>query len=99
MLRVLFLYVLPFALAVYALIDCAQTPDAEVRNLPKPLWLVLVIVIMFLGPIAWLIAGRPRSLLPPAARGGRGPSAGPEGPRGPRGPRGPEDDPDFMRRV
>jgi hypothetical protein len=61
-----------------------------VRNLPKPLWLVLVIVIMFLGPIAWLIAGRPRSLLPPDGPGRRG---------GGRGPRGPEDDPDFMRRV
>lgn len=58
MLRVLFLYVLPFALTLYALIDCAQ--KEETRNLPKWGWLLIILFITVLGPIAYFIAGRPK---------------------------------------
>jgi hypothetical protein len=71
-------------LAIYALVDCIQTDESKVRGLPKILWIVLIVLITFVGPIAWLIAGKERSL---PGRGGRQR----------RGPLGPDDDPDFLR--
>jgi Phospholipase_D-nuclease N-terminal len=93
-----------FGLLIYALIDCIQTPDKAVRNLPRWGWLILIILIPFIGPIAWLFAGRPlRSGA--AQRGGPWPTSGPGGSGGwggsggpARGPaKGPDDDPDFLR--
>lgn len=89
MLRVV-LTVLTLAVTIYALIDCIQTPEHRVRNLPKLAWIVLVALLSWVGPIAWFIAGAPT---PPWQRG----RLGPPGTRGPQAPRGPEDDPDFLR--
>jgi hypothetical protein len=47
-------------LLVYSVRNIVTTPEAEVRNLPKLLWLVLVVVLPLVGGIAWLIAGRPQ---------------------------------------
>lgn len=55
---------LPFlaelALLVFCLVDCAQSPNADVRNLPKWAWILLIIIFPLIGSIAWLIAGRPQ---------------------------------------
>jgi hypothetical protein len=47
-----------FALWVFCIIDVITTPEFECRNLPKPLWLILVIILPDIGSIAWLVAGR-----------------------------------------
>jgi hypothetical protein len=47
------------ALWLFCLIDVITTPDDQVRNLPKLVWLLIVIVLFDLGCIAWLVAGRP----------------------------------------
>lgn len=73
------------ALAVYALVDCIQTPEEDVRGIPKIFWIILIVIGTFVGPIAWLIAGKERRL--PGRR------------QGPRGPLGPDDDPDFLRGI
>ena len=93
-------YVIPVALLIYALIDCIQTDTILVRNLPKTFWILLIIVIPVIGPIVWLVAGRPQ--------GGQRPrpvpwpstaTAGfPEYER-PRPPRGPDDDDAFLARI
>lgn len=36
------------------------TPEAEVRNLPKLLWRLLVLLFSIVGGIAGLVAGRPQ---------------------------------------
>jgi hypothetical protein len=46
-------------LLVYCLFDVLRTPAAQVRNLPKPVWAILCFVPPVLGPIAWLLFGRP----------------------------------------
>ncbi len=85
------LFVIPMVLAIWALIDCAVTPKPSVRNLPKLLWF-LVILVPVLGPVAWVGFGRP-------GRGGRGSGGGTAG-RGPGKPSlPPDDDPDFLRRI
>jgi len=72
---------------IYALIDCARTPQEEVRNLPKWAWLLLIIFFETIGGIAWLIAGRPKII-------GSGTGI-------PKKPRiiPPDDDPDFLRSI
>ena len=47
-------------LLVYCVLNVITTPEAEVRNLPKLLWLVLVVILPLVGGIAWLVAGRPQ---------------------------------------
>ncbi|MCW2777770.1 MAG: hypothetical protein JWN17_1495 [Frankiales bacterium] len=49
------------ALLVYCVIEVITTPEDRVRNLPKLLWLVLVLFVPLIGAIAWLVAGRPQS--------------------------------------
>lgn len=75
-------------LLVFSLVDCAQSPDARVRNLPKWVWLLLILLVPLAGPIAWLFGGRPVVEAPPKA-----PTAGPR----PR--RAPDDDPDFLAKL
>jgi hypothetical protein len=83
------------ALHIYALIDLARAESASVRFVPKWLWFVLW-VIPVLGPVAWLVVGRPR--VGPAPGGGSG-GGGVVGPRSPRGPVAPDDDPEFLKRL
>ena len=87
MLRVVFIAIVVFA-TIYALVDCVQTDRRLVRVMPKPAWL-LAILVLVAGPLSWFLAGRG------AARGG--PARGTGG--RPSGPRGPVDDPDFLRRL
>ncbi|MBD3689340.1 PLDc_N domain-containing protein [Nanchangia anserum] len=100
--------ILAIALAIYAIADCARTPSDQLPGrLPKPLWLILIIMVVYLGPIAWIIASRVSQA---EARGGAvstGMWSAEEGlpltltrPDG-RGsgrdtPKAPDDDPDFL---
>ncbi len=47
-------------LLVYCVLNIITTPESEVRNLPKLLWLLLVVILPLVGGIAWLVAGRPQ---------------------------------------
>ncbi|MFD8701682.1 PLD nuclease N-terminal domain-containing protein [Kitasatospora sp. NPDC059648] len=101
MLRILLTIVLPLALWVWAFIDCLVTPEGEVKHLPKPVWLIVVLLFPPLGPIAWLVAGKRRGFLPSGAPDGRpgqpaaGGLAGYGAARGGR-PLAPDDDPEFL---
>lgn len=48
------------ALWVFCLVDVIGTPAGAVRNLPKLLWLVVVIFLSWVGCLLWLVGGRPR---------------------------------------
>ncbi len=48
------------ALTIYCTVEVAQSPTYQVRVLPKWLWAIAVICLPIVGPIAWLIVGRPR---------------------------------------
>lgn len=50
---------LTLGLAVYCALNVITTPESAVRNLPKLLWLALVVLFPVVGGIAWLVAGRP----------------------------------------
>jgi hypothetical protein len=65
MLRVFRLYGLLFlvdlALLVVALIDCLSTDEYAVRNLPKTMWVLLILLFSPIGAIVWFVAGRPQT--------------------------------------
>jgi hypothetical protein len=43
---------------LFCIIDVITTPEGQSRNLPKLLWLLIVIILPDVGSLAWLIAGR-----------------------------------------
>lgn len=51
--------VLALALLLYGLFDALQTEESRIRTLPKVMWIVVMVVIPIIGPILWLILGRP----------------------------------------
>jgi Phospholipase_D-nuclease N-terminal len=51
-------------LLVYCVLDVLRTPSEQVRNLPKPVWLFLCFVPPIIGPICWLLFGRPQGTRP-----------------------------------
>lgn len=46
------------ALWIFCIVDVITTPEQDVRNLPKVVWLILVVLLVDIGSLAWLIAGR-----------------------------------------
>ncbi|MFJ9708556.1 PLD nuclease N-terminal domain-containing protein [Streptomyces sp. NPDC101234] len=55
-------YLLVLALWIYTFVDCLNTPEDEVRGLPKLAWVFIILLFgeVLVGPVAWLIAGRSR---------------------------------------
>jgi hypothetical protein len=47
---------------LYCVLDVITTQPAQIRNMPKLLWLLVVILLPTVGSLLWLIAGRPRRL-------------------------------------
>ena len=74
---------------IWAIFDVIATDASIVRNLPKTLWIFLVIFLPDIGSIAWLLLGRPQydNFTPggegPARRRSRQPGYKGSGPYGP----------------
>lgn len=80
--------VLAFAVWIFCIIDVITTPEQRIRNLPKLLWLLIVILLVDIGSIAWLIAGRDWDKQPVAA--------GRRAAQTPSHPTNPDDDQEFL---
>jgi Phospholipase_D-nuclease N-terminal len=79
--------ILLIVLAIYCWIELAQSDPRDVRQLPRGLW-ALLIVIPLVGPVGWLVYGRPNGEEVPAAPSRQRPR-----------PMAPDDDVDFLRRL
>ena len=79
------LVVVGVVLLAYALFDVVAAPKGRVKHLPKPAWIVVIVLLPYVGALLWIFFGQARQR--------------PSGPRNwrPRGPRGPDDDPDYLR--
>lgn len=60
MIRV-FAIIVAVAVYIWFVIDVCQTPKSGVRNLPRSVWLLIVIALPILGGLLWLFSGRPRN--------------------------------------
>jgi hypothetical protein len=100
MLRFL-LYAVPLVVTLYAFIDAVQTPGQATRSLPKWVWLLVIVVVPFLGAVAWLLAGRPaRETYVAEQIAAAGEVPRPTGFAGRRrAPTAPDDDPSFLRKL
>ncbi|MGW5776964.1 PLD nuclease N-terminal domain-containing protein [Streptomyces sp. NPDC003863] len=95
MLRAL-MFILPLALLIYAFIDCLNTPEDEVKHLPKVVWVIVILLFPFVGSIGWLAAGKVRH----APAGGRTPSPFSTGHRDHRHEWvAPDDNPEFLKSL
>lgn len=95
------IYVVPFALALYALIDLSRSEPAEHADLTRWGWVAVIVLFPVVGPIAWVLISRARRGGPGALRTPRPPSSPGGRPRPARrpGPLAPDDDPDFLWRL
>lgn len=59
LLRFGFVPLVLLALWVYCILDVIATDDSLARNLPKGMWLLIVIFLPDIGSLAWLLLGRP----------------------------------------
>jgi hypothetical protein len=85
-------FLFSIALSLFAILDLFATDPAKCRGLPKLVWIPVVIFIPTVGPLAWLLLGRPERVKPnPRDLGYRAePNARP------KRPLGPDDDPRFL---
>jgi hypothetical protein len=99
---------LVLAFWVFAVFDVIKTDRTLCRNLPKEMWLFVVIILPALGAIAWFIMGRPEGArFRPGSTEQRQPGSmwkleprgelPGAGQSGHGGHVGPEDNPEFMR--
>jgi hypothetical protein len=89
MIKVTLLYLLPLALTVYAVVDCAIDDDVERTGIPKLFWIILIVVVPYVGPLSWLIVAK---LAKPGTRRRR-----PSGWGSRPAPVAPDDNPRFLR--
>ena len=59
-------------LTLYTLLDAVRTPAHEARTLPKWLWVLVTLLFPVVGPLMWLILGRPKTQPAAGARRGFG---------------------------
>jgi hypothetical protein len=77
-----------FLLWIYCIFDVISTEESLTRNMPKFVWLMIVIFLPDIGSVAWLLLGRPQNAgFTPGDTSYRPPRAA---------PRGPEDSPGFI---
>ena len=96
--------ILLLALTIYALLDCARTPEELMpARMPKLVWIFLIVVAVGVGPIAWIIVSRVKAaeerggVVEPTVWSSKEGTQfrRPERPR----PVAPDDDPEFLRSL
>ncbi len=63
--------VIVLAAMIFALVDLLRIEESRVRAFPKPLWIVVIVLLPLIGAILWFVLGRdrgdrPRSVSRPA---------------------------------
>ncbi|MHA7175212.1 PLD nuclease N-terminal domain-containing protein [Arthrobacter sp. Sr24] len=104
-------YIIPVTIGVvlfvYGLIDCIRSEARDVRSIPKPAWILVIIFLNVIGVALWFLFGRPRyarsgsgsssssSSFGPTSSGQRRPTTGGT----PKRSTAPDDDPEFLRNL
>jgi hypothetical protein len=91
------LFVLEIVLAVLALISCISAYQGEVRTLPRFAWVIIILLIPWIGSILYFAAGRPvpETRAPATVSRPRPALTEPERPR----QLAPDDDPTFLKAI
>jgi hypothetical protein len=96
----LLLGVVLFGAWIFTLIEVAQTPNDEIRNLSKGAWIVIVLFFSLPGIVGWFVFGRPDNRARRASAYERSAPAFPEYDRpGRAAALDPEKDEEFLRQI
>ena len=85
----LFIFLAAVQLVLFALGLISSLSADRVRNAPRAVWVLAIVLIPLVGPIAYFLWGRP---LPPPREGDPANRVRPR-------PSAPDDDPEFLRSV
>ncbi|WP_030436219.1 PLDc N-terminal domain-containing protein [Actinoplanes subtropicus] len=85
----LFIFLAAVQLVLFVLALISVLSAERVRNLPRAVWVLLIVLVPLLGPISYFLWGRP---VPP-------PHEGMPIRRGRTRPSSPDDDADFLRSM
>lgn len=85
----LFVFLAAVQLVILVLALIGSLSASRVRNMPRALWVLVILLIPLLGPAAYFVWGRP---LPPPREGSPIRRSAPR-------PSSPDDDPEFLRSV
>ena len=80
------LVLVTIGVAIYAVVDCLRCDPADVRALPKPMWLVVIVLLPLAGGVLWIFLGN--GATPGHSFGHRRVKVV-----------APDDDPDFLRTL
>jgi hypothetical protein len=95
----LLVYVVPVALAIYALIDLSRSEPSERAGIRPLGWLAIIVLLPIVGPVTWIVVSRTQGTARgEAQRRPTGPTPRTWPVRRP-GPKAPDDDPDFLWRL
>ncbi len=94
--RLLF-FLLPVFLTIFALVDCIQTDESQVKGIPKVWWILLIVFFPLVGSAAWLLAGKARQPRRNVSWPSTATSGFPEYERA--RPLAPDDDPEFLAQL
>lgn len=92
-------------LIIYGLIDCIRSEPADVRSIPKPVWILIIIILPFIGVLLWFFLGRPQYSEVGSGSAGSSGSTHPGSGAGtfqanrPARLTAPDDDPAFLRNL
>jgi hypothetical protein len=100
-------FIVPVALALYALIDLSRSTAVERAGLHPAAWAAIILLLPVVGPIAWIVVsisqrnsqGAPARPSSGPRGGSAGSSSGRTRPGRRQGPVAPDDDPDFLWRL
>lgn len=89
-------FALVVGLTLYTLLDALRTHQDQMRTFPKWLWIIAVFFFPVVGPLLWLLLGRPRAVRAPKPRQGGGFSGSRRGTPPPT-TSSPDDDEEYLR--
>ena len=89
-------FALVVGLTLYTLLDALRTHQDQMRTFPKWLWIIAVIFFPAVGPLLWLLLGRPRAVRAPKPRQGGGFTGSRRG-TPPPATSSPDDDEEYLR--
>ncbi len=95
------LLILIVALTTWAIVESFMADPDRVRGLPKAIWVIIVLLFLPFGALAWFIFGRPRRPALSRTRATRAGNWNDSPTAAPRraGPIAPDDDPEFLLRL
>ena len=89
-------FALVVGLTLYTLLDALRTHQDQMRTFLKWLWIIAVIFFPVVGPLLWLLLGRPRAVRAPKTQQGGGFTSSRRG-TPPPATSSPDDDEEYLR--